>query len=150
MGDSLPSVALLLNDLAHTLSQRMCEWWQSCLHSHLDSLKRTERNIGKELRTGTGSQENHGLVGIWKVLVAIQVLEDLVETVLSTTLETVTDECRRPSEEYSTKSLSLVDALPSANVGLVEGGVDLTSAFYKIKRGNGCVGWPTSYRRDCQ
>jgi hypothetical protein len=87
------------------------------------------------------------LVGIGEQLVTIEVLEDFIESVLSTTLETVADKRWRPSEEDTTKTLSSVNGLPRSNVGCVELGIDLATTFYQIKGSDGSMGWSTSYSK---
>lgn len=102
------------------------------LHPNLDRFKRAERNISQKFRTCTSTQEDNRLIRIGEHLVAIEVLEDLIESVFSASLGTVSYKRGRPSEEYTPHTFSFVDTLPGAKVGLVEVGIHLTTTFYEI------------------
>jgi hypothetical protein len=77
------------------------------------------------------------LVCIRKQLVPVIVLEDLVETVFASALEGVAYERGGPAEEYTAESFFLEDGGPGGEVGFVDVGVDLATAFYKVE---GCYG----------
>lgn len=81
--------ALLGDDFAPALAHSGSVWRQGGLHADLDSLHGTQGHISKELRRGTSTEEDQGAIGLWEQLVSVQVLEVLVQTVLSGTLEGV-------------------------------------------------------------
>lgn len=92
--EDIPRNTLLVNNLFPGDPQVWCEWRHTRLHPDLQRLKWTKRHISKELCTGTCRQEHGCLIGLWEEAVAVQVLEDLVETVFPTTLEAVSNQCR--------------------------------------------------------
>ena len=57
-------------------------------------------------------------------------LEDLVETVLAGALEGVADQGWRPAEENAPEAFFGVDCAPGLDVGAVEFGVNLATAFH--------------------
>ena len=121
---------LFLNDLAPALPQRIREWWHGGLHADLDGFERAQRNVGKEFGGGGCSEEDNGVGGARRELLAVEVLEDFIETVLAGALQRVTDEGGRPTEEDTAQALFRVDHLPSFGVGLVELCVHLATAFH--------------------
>jgi len=138
------TVALLSHDLAPALAQATGERRQRGLHADLDGLERTKEDIGDELSSRRSSQVHDGLVHSREQLLAVVVLEDLVRAVLARTLERVSDEGWRPTEENTANTLGARDLGPGLDVGAVDLGVDLTTAFYEIQRGDGCVSWTAS------
>lgn len=114
---------------------------QRRLHAHLDGLHRTEGHISEEFGRGTGTKEDNGAVRIREQLVSVEVFEVFVEAVFTGALEGVADEGGGPAEEDAAKAFFGYDGAPSGEVGGVDFGVDLTAAFYKVERGNGCVSW---------
>jgi hypothetical protein len=107
----------------------MRKWRYRSLHANLDGFERAQCDVGKSLGGGGGSEEDHGLVGIGRELVAVKVLEDLVEAVLASALERVADEGGCPAEEDAAEPLLGIDRAPGLGVGLVEFVVDLSAAF---------------------
>jgi hypothetical protein len=105
----VPSIAFLSNNLTPSFSQRIGIRRQSRLHTDFDGFKRTERNVGQEFGAGAGCQEHNSLVGIRKEAVAIPVLEDLIESVFSSALCRVGGKGRRPAEEDTTETFSLIN-----------------------------------------
>jgi hypothetical protein len=122
-------VPLLLHDLGKAFPQGVCERRQCRLHAHLDSLQRAQRNIGKELGRGRGSEEHDRLVHVGCELVAIDVLEDLVEAVLAGALERVADKGGCPTEKDASEAFFAIDLAPGFRSGFVEFGIDLAAAF---------------------
>lgn len=89
----------------------------------LDGLPGAQHDVGEELGRGRGGQEEHGLVLGGNVLadpVAVLVLEQLVQTVLTSTLERVTDQGGAETGEDTTEALGLDDGLPGLEVVLVQ------------------------------
>jgi hypothetical protein len=143
----LPAISLFSNDLGPSFSQTMCERRQGSLHPNLNRLKRAECNIRKELCTRTSSQIYDCLVRIWEYPFAIRVFEDLVESIFSTTLQTIPNERWCPAEEDTSDTFSTVDGTPGSDSGFVPRGIDLSTAFYKIERGDGGVGWTAGWEK---
>lgn len=129
--------ALLGHDLAPSLAQAMRIRWQCRLHTDLDRLPGTKRQIRQKLGRGTGAQVDQSAVRVGEQLVAVPVLENLVEAILARTLEGVTDESWAPSKENASETISREDLAPCAQIGLVDVRVDLTTAFDQIKRRDG-------------
>lgn len=77
------------HDLAPPLSEPRSIWWEGSLHANLDRLHWTQGHISEELGRGTGTQEDQGAVGLREQLVAVEMLEVLVQSVLASTLEGV-------------------------------------------------------------
>lgn len=125
-----PANTLFLDDLTPPFSQRIGERRHCGLHADLDGFERAQRNVGKEFGGGGRSEEDDGLGGVRRELLAIQILEDFVEPVLAGTLQRVTDEGRRPTEEDAAQALFRVDHLPSFGVRLVELCVYLATTFH--------------------
>jgi hypothetical protein len=111
---NLPCNALFGDNLADSLSHRVGKRWHGCLHSDLHSLKRTQEHIRQKFGAGlveksapylsntfhrssvthTSSQINHSLVHAREQLLAIAILEDLVEAILACALKAVPDKSR--------------------------------------------------------
>lgn len=121
---------LFLDNLTPALPQCIRIWRHGSLHADLDRLEGAERNIGEELSGGRGSEEDEGFRSAGRELLAVEVLEDLVEAILAGTLERVADKCGGPAEEDAAKTFFGVDHLPGFGVGFVELCVDLATAFY--------------------
>ena len=119
---------------------------QRRLHAHLDRLERTQGHISEELCGRAGAEEDHGAVGVREQVVAVQVLEVLVEAVLASALERVADESGRPAEEHAAQALLGEDGTPGGDVGGVDLGVDLSAAFDQVEGCDGGVGWSCLFR----
>ena len=130
-----PSYPLLRRDFAPALSQGMRKRGQSCLHAHLDCLKRAKGEIGEKLGGGRCSEIDEGFVGIGEHVVAVDMLKDLVEAILTGALEGVADKRWGPAEEHPTDAFCGVDGAPGLDIGAVEFGINLTAAFYLGKKG---------------
>ena len=109
------------------------------MHAHLDRLHRAESDVGEELGRGTCTQEDDCAVRVGEELVAVEVLEVLVEAVFPGALERVANEGRGPAEEDPAKTFFGNDGAPGGEVGGVDLGVDLAATFDEIERGDGCV-----------
>lgn len=70
----------------------------------------------------------------------VDVLEELIETKLSETLSTVTNQSWSEASQETCGSLSGSDGLETVAQRCVELWVDLSSALDEIHRGDGCVG----------
>lgn len=108
----------------------------------LNGLPGAEQDISEELSRGRGNEEQGGLVLVSSLLtdeVGVLVLEKLVQTVLTGTLEGVTDKGSTETSEDSRETLSADDSAEGVEVTLVEGLVDLQTALHEIKGGNGSV-----------
>jgi hypothetical protein len=66
-------------------------------------------------------------------VVAVQVFEVFVEAVLSGALQGVADEGRGPAEKDAADAFFGDDGAPCGQVGGVDLGVDLSSAFYEVQ-----------------
>ena len=133
-----PCGALFTRDLGPTFPHSGRIRRQGRLHADLDRLKGTQCHIGEELCRGGRAQVYNGLGRVGEQLVAIEVLEDLVEAVLAGSLEGVADEGGGPAEEDAAEAFFAVDGSPGRDVGAVDVGVDLATAFYEIEGGHGC------------
>ncbi|KAI6875667.1 hypothetical protein KC323_g123 [Hortaea werneckii] len=114
-GVILPANTLRANNLADTIPGTFCKGRHRGLHADLDSLEGTEANVSEELGGSGASQIDPGLVsngvlGTGKV--RVELLEELIASVLQRALDTVAEECWR-------------------STGLT---VHLTAAFHEIKR----------------
>lgn len=69
--------------------------------------------------------------------------EHLVEAVFSSALEGISHQSRRPAKEDATEAFFGVDGTPGLDIGAVEFGVDLATAFHLIPRA-------LAYKRSCQ
>ena len=115
------------------------------LHTDLDGFEGTEQDIGEEFGGGGCTEEDESTIHVWCEIVAVDMLEDFVETVFSQTLEGVADECWRPAEENTAETtFGAVDGFPAFEVGFVDGVVDLAATFDEIEGGHGSVGWTAS------
>jgi hypothetical protein len=121
---------LFPNNLAPPLPQAVCKRWQGSLHADLDCFHGAQRDISQELCGGRGSEENDLFGDVGCESLAIEVFEDLVEAVFAGALHGVADEGGRPAEEDAAQAFFGVDHFPGLRVGLVEGGVDLATAFH--------------------
>lgn len=128
-----PSKPLLLHNLSPSLPQRGRIRRKRSLHPDLDRLERTQEQIRQKLSTSTGTQVHDRLVHVGKHPLAVLVLEDLVEPVLSGTLEAVSDESWGPAEHDASNAFGFVDLGPGLRVGLVECGINLATTFYEIE-----------------
>ena len=107
---------------------------QGRLHPHLDGLEGAQGDIGQELGRGGSTEVDDSLGGVGEEPLAIEVLEDLVKTVLAGALEGVADEGGGPAEEDAAHALFGEDAAPGLDVGGVDLGVDLAAAFYLLSK----------------
>jgi hypothetical protein len=101
-------------------------------------------HLNRRIITYTSTQIDHRLVHAGKHLLAIGIFEDLIETILARTLETVPHEGRRPTKEDATETFGTVYGFPSTEVGRVEFGVDLTPGLDEIEGCDGGVCWSAS------
>lgn len=76
------------------------------MHSDFDCLEWTEQNIGEEFRGCTGSKIDQGSIHVWSKFVAINMLENFVETILSEALERISDKGWSPAKENTSDSFS--------------------------------------------
>lgn len=143
----IPSNALLLDHLAHSLPQSTGKRWQGSLHPNLDALKRTQRNIRQELRTGTRTQKHHRLVHVGEEFLSIQILEHFVESVLSSSLQRVAHERGRPAEENPAEPFTFVNLGPGLEIGFIKRRIDLPTGFHEIEGCDGRVGWAAGCAR---
>lgn len=123
----------------------------SGLSLDFNGFPRTEESISNEFSRGRGSEVNGSVVVLSKLRaskVRVGLLEEFVETVLTGTLERVTDKSGTETSEDTTGTLSGNDGLPSLNVRGVKTGVYLSSALDKIKRSDSSVCRTASYNND--
>lgn len=131
------------NHLLQAIESTGSEGGHGGLGLDLNGLPGTEQDISNNLSGGGGGEVDEGLVllsilGTDKVTVLL--LEELVETVLTSTLERVTDKGGTNTGPDTTKTLRGNDGSPGLHVGGVERGVHLSSALDEIKRGDESVG----------
>ena len=129
-----PSYSLLRCDFTPTLPQSIRKRGQSRLHAHLDCLEWAKCHIGKKFGRGRRSEIDEGFVGIGEHIVAVDMLKDLVEAILTGALEGVADESWGPAEEHPTDAFCGVDGAPGLDIGAVEFSINLTAAFYLCER----------------
>lgn len=130
------SETLLLHDSAPSCTEGGRVRWDVSLHADLERLEGTEEDVGDELGSSGSTKVDKSLVGVWKQLLAVVVLEDFVCAVLAGALERVTNKGGSPSGEDASDSFFGSDLAPGLHVGFVEFVIDLTSTFYKIERGD--------------
>lgn len=120
-------------------------WWGSWsgLDTDLGGLHWGKKDIGEELGRSGGSQVQRGSVEVGIFLskhIGVDVLEDLVESELSKSLEGISDEGRGPSLDESACTLLGDGGTESSSDSSVLLRVDLDSALDKIKWDDGGVG----------
>lgn len=133
---------LLRDNATPTLAEVIRERRKGGLHADLDGFHRAQGHIGEELGRGTGAQEDEGAVGLREHLVAVQVLEVFIQTVLAGALERVPQEGGRPAEEDAAEALLGEDRAPCGDVGGVDLRVDLSAALDQVERCYSGVSWP--------
>ena len=127
-----PSQTLLLRDRSPPIDQALAHRRNRSLLADLNSLKRAQCNICKELRTRrcTKVQERPILLRRLRAYkITILFLKELVSSVLQTSLRAVTEEGRTSSSIDSAETLSPCNFFPGLEVACVELGVDLAPAF---------------------
>jgi hypothetical protein len=144
---NIPSISLLSDDLGPSFTHIVCERRQRRLHPHFDSLKRTERQIRDCFSSGRRTEENNRLIRIGEQLLAVEILEDFVESIFARALTRVSNERRRPAKENAAKPGFTIDGAPAVYVRGVDFGVDLAPALDKVEGSNGCVGWTAGWER---
>ena len=100
------------------------------MHADFYCFERAEEDVGKELGGGGGAEVDNCFVGIGEKSLAVEVLEDFVETVFAGALEGVANEGGGPTEEDTTETFFGEDGTPGGDVGFIDGGVDLAATFY--------------------
>jgi hypothetical protein len=141
--ENIPPIALRRNNLTQPLSHRLRKGWERSLHSNFHRFKWTKCHVCEKLRTRRSSKIHNRFVYTREHLFTIEVLEHFIESVFSTTLETVSYECGGPAEEDSAHALGFVDQLPGLGIGFIEVGVDLSPGLDDIEGGNRSVSWAT-------
>ena len=112
----------------------MCKRRQRSLHAYFYRFKRTQEHVCEEFGGGGGAEVHDCFVGVGEQFVAVEVLEDLVESVFAGALEGVAYERWGPAEEDAAETFFSVDAAPSGDVGGVDFWVDLPAAFYLVEQ----------------
>lgn len=140
-----PGHALLAHHLAPPLAQVLGVRGEGGLHADLDRLEGAQEDVGDELGRRGGAQVDERPVRVGEEVVAVLVLEDLVEAVLAQALEGVADERGGPAEEDPAEALGREDAAPGLEVGRVQLAVDLSSGLDQVERGHERVGWAARY-----
>jgi hypothetical protein len=140
-----PGIPLLLHDLPPTLPQRTRIRRQRSLHPDLNRLKRAQKDIRQKLGASARAQIHDRLVHVGKQVVAVQVLEDLVEAILPRALEGVADEGRGPAEEDAAEPFLAEDGGPGLEVGFVEIGIDLAAGFDEVEGCDRGVCWAAGW-----
>jgi hypothetical protein len=125
-----PTHTLFPDDLCPSLPQRMRERRQRSLHADLDSLHGTQGDVSEEFCGRGGSEVDDLFRGAGGELITVEVLEAFVEAVFAGTLHAVADKGGCPAEEYAAQTFFGVYHFQGLRVGPVEGGIDLTAAFY--------------------
>ena len=104
------------------------------MHAHFYCFERAEEDVSDEFSGGGGAEVDDCFVGIGEEPVAVEVFEDLVETVFAGALEGVADEGGGPAEEDAAETFFGEDGTPGGDVGFIDIGVDLAAAFYLNER----------------
>ena len=140
--DVLPCRAFFTGDGRDARHGSSEGWRDSGLHADLDSFEWTKANIGDEFGRGRGSKVEQGLV-LSSILftndAGVGMLEVLVEAVLACTLNRIPDEGWTPTSEDTADAFSTTNLAPGLEVALVQVGIDLSSAFDKIKGCDCCM-----------
>lgn len=144
---NIPSISLLSDDLGPSFAHVVRERRQRRLHPHFNSLEWTERQISNRLSSSRCSEENNCLIRIGKQLLAVEILEDFVESIFARALTRVSNERRRPAKENAAQPGFAIDGAPAVYVRGVDLGVDLAPALDKVEGSNGCVGWTAGWER---
>lgn len=130
---------LFCDNVAPALAQVVGVRWESGLHANLDGFKGAEEEVGNGFGGCRGTQVDERLVGVWEELLAVVVLEDLVGSVFTSTLERIADKGGCPTEEDTAHTLLGSNLTPCLKVGLVQLVVHLSAALDEIERCDGCV-----------
>lgn len=136
------------SDLLVTIKNRGSEGGDRGLGLDLNGLPRAEQDICNQLSGSRTGKVNESSVLVGSLLtnnVGVLLLEELVETVLTGTLEGVTDDSGTETGEDTTETLGSNDRLPSLEVTSVETRVDLSAALDKIKGSDSGVGRTASW-----
>ncbi len=124
------------------------------MHSYLNGLEGTERDVGDEFGRSTGSEIEGSLITICIVLsrqIGVELLEELITSILESTLGLAGDishvrlergngtyriskEGRAPAGEDTTEAFSPTDLAPRLEVPLVHLGIHLPPAFDQVQR----------------
>ena len=123
------TIPLFAHHLTPPFSQARSERRQRRLHSHLYGLEGTECEISKELRRRARAEIDDRFIHIREEPVAVNVFENFVEAIFTAALEGVADEGWRPSEEDAAKTFFRGDGAPGGDIGGVDLGIDLSTAF---------------------
>lgn len=115
------------------------------MHADLEGFEGAEEEVGDEFCGGGGSEEDERLGGVGEEFLAVVVFECFVGSVFAGSLEGVADEGGGPACEDAAEAFLFEDCAPGLGVGFVEGGIDLTAAFYEVEGGYGCVGWSAGW-----
>ena len=108
----------------------------------LNGFPRTKQDIGNQFSRGRGRKVDKSTVLVGSLLtneVRVLLLEKLVETVLTGTLERVTDDGSTETSPDTTESLSSDDRFPGLEVTSVETRVNLSAALDEIERSDSSV-----------
>ena len=127
---------LLGGHLPPALAQGARVGRQGGLHADLDGLEGAEGHVGEEFGGGARAEEDERAVCVGEELLAVEVLEVLVEAVLAGSLEGVAHEGGRPAEEDAAQTFFGEDGAPCGQVGGVDLGVDLAPAFDEVEGGD--------------
>lgn len=127
---------LLSRNLPPALAQGARVGRQGSLHADLDSLEGAEGHVGEELGGGARAEEDERAVRVREELLAVEVLEVLVEAVFAGSLEGVAHEGGGPAEEDAAEAFFGEDGAPCGEVGGVDFGVDLAAAFDEVEGGD--------------
>ena len=135
--------ALSGSDLLVTVKDRGGEGGDGGLGLDLNGLPGAEKDVGNQLSRSGGSKVKNSSVLVGSLLtnnVGVLLLEELVETVLTGTLERVTNKSGTETGEDTTGTLSGDDGLPGLEVTGVKAGVNLSAALDEIEGGDSSVG----------
>lgn len=100
------------------------------MHADFDRFEWAEEDIGYELCCRAGSKVDDRFGCVWEELLAVVVLEDFVGSIFTGALERVANKCWGPAEKDAADTLFSSNFAPGLEVGLVDVGIDLTTAFY--------------------
>ena len=104
------------------------------MHAHFYCFERAEEDVGEEFGGGGGAEVDNCFVGVGEEPFAVEVFENLVETVFAGALEGVADEGGGPAEEDAAETFFGEDRTPGRDVGFIDSGVDLAATFYLVER----------------
>jgi len=118
------------------------------LHLDLDAFPRAEKHVGDQFGSGGRTGPNHFSVSSGSFLsknFGVKIFENFIKSEFSESLERISDQSRSESESKSSDSIFGSDFLNTSDHRFVKIGVNLSSTFNEIDRGDSGMGKSTSH-----